>query len=41
MFAFCFPQNQHNNNTNNNYCFSISMIIADLFESMKLKKKLS
>ena len=27
-----------NNNTNNNYCFSMCMIIADLFECIKLKK---
>ena len=38
MFAFCLAQNQHNNNTNNYYCFSVRMIIADLFECVKLKK---
>ena len=29
---------QHNNNKNNNYCFSMWLIIADLFEYIKLKK---
>ena len=32
---------QHNRNTINNYCLSMWLIIADLFECIKLKEKFS